>query len=79
MKRNVNERVTVRLTEHGMAVLDTYEARLNLPRAYRRHRVTDGNQWRGELWSLMELWGPTISHHSDVPFVDNVIEFADET
>ena len=71
---NANDRATVRLTEMGLRALDQYEAALGLPERHRRRSITEGNLWSGQLWSLMQEFGPSISMGLDSPFVDNRIE-----
>ena len=71
---NMNDRAAVRLTESGLRILDRYEAVLGLPEHHRRTSLTDGNLWRGELWRLMQEFGPGVEMGFDSPFVDNRIE-----
>lgn len=71
---NMNDRVTVRLTETGLRMLDEYEANLGLPERHRRMSVTDGNLWKGQLWALMQEFGPSISMGFDSPFLLNLLD-----
>jgi hypothetical protein len=72
---NLNQRATARLTETGLRILDEYEADLGLPERHRRASVSDGNLWSGQLWSLMQEFGPSISMGmGESAFVDNRID-----
>lgn len=72
---NLNQRASARLTETGLRVLDEFEAELGLPMRHRRMSVTDGNLWRGQLWSLMQDFGASISlGMHEGPFVDNRVD-----
>lgn len=71
---NLNDVVTARLSPAGLQILDDYEQELGLPLRYRRHEVTDGNLWRGPLWSFMQQFGPKIGMHEG-PVEANRITF----
>jgi len=71
---NMNQRVSVRLTEHGLRMLDEWEAELGLPERHRRINVTEGNLWRGELWALLQQFGERVTMGMNIPFVDNRVE-----
>lgn len=78
MKLNTNERVWVRLTEHGKDILRTREAGLRLPFRYRYAlRGWREDVWSGELWTLMALWGPHMYNGCAIPFVDNDLNFGE--
>jgi hypothetical protein len=73
---NMNDLVSVRLTDAGLTMLDKYETDLGVPYLHRRSSVTEANLWRGPLWSLMQEFGPNISMGmNDGPFVDNRIDW----
>jgi hypothetical protein len=64
---NVNDMVTVRLTEHGLKILrerDPVCARYNLT----------GSTLRAQLWTLMHVFGDQMTMAAPACFVDNRLE-----
>lgn len=72
---NMNDRVAVRLTAAGLIILDAFEETVGIPVRHRRLSVSDGNLWKGQLWELMQDFGPCVSLGMiDMPFVANRID-----
>jgi hypothetical protein len=70
---NLNDKVTVELTDAGLAWLDKVESGMNLPERYRRHRLRDGNVWSDTLWQLMQIWGERLTNGGENMFVGNTL------
>jgi hypothetical protein len=72
MKVNANEAVSVTLTMTGAAIYNDWMGQFphNI-----RERVQPGQTIKLPLWSLMQIFGPSIHMGMhQVPFVDNVMD-----
>ena len=77
MEFNVNDRATVRLTEHGKRILEEYHEPVRLsPKThayFRKQWETDGPV-EFAVWELMNIFGPVLYMGStQVPVVNNRI------
>lgn len=78
---NVNCGVSVTLTAYGLSVLRPHlEQRDIIVRASglepSRHAVLDTRTWEGQLWELMQIFGPAIRVGAQVPFERNEIRMS---
>lgn len=74
MKINVNEIVTVRLTEYGNQILKEHYDAMNLPEEYRNKGNLYGDH-EFHLWELMNIFGNRFRMGMcEVPFVQNSID-----
>jgi hypothetical protein len=75
---NLNEQVTVELTEFGKKVWRDHYTKLNLPAHWWELMAKDGQldlskPLRLSLWELMQIFGPSMSiGMHEVPFKENV-------
>lgn len=62
---NVNQMCNVTLTEKGVKVFEEYYMNLGIPcpRSYK-----PGDVHRGEMWSIMNIFGKSFYNGSTIPF-----------
>lgn len=77
MKTTLNDMCTVALSEAGAAHLNDINRNCNdmfyskSLIAYRaKTDYVKGDMYRAQLWSIMEIFGPTLGLGSDAPFVN---------
>ncbi len=74
---NINDNVTVILTDYGKQILDEYrtnlekEIKINLDSIY--HYEEDG-KFREQLWAIMNIFGSHLYCGSKQIFLDNQIQ-----
>lgn len=75
---NINCFARVRLTKAGADILNDklkeyseFMTEDMLHNLYGRDEFKEGDEFRDELWSIMSIFGPYITHGCDVPFIKN--------
>jgi hypothetical protein len=73
---NTNAEITAVLTGYGAEVFN--EANACIPAEYRPKTRRAGDEYKGTLWSAIQIFGPTLyMGNTHVPFKDNTFQITD--
>ena len=78
VKLNLNDRVTVTLTEAGRQTLSGYYDALKLPPQYRLPGIGVDGRFSTELWDLMQIFGVRIFMGGPQLFKENIVEMGED-
>lgn len=73
---NLNNYVTLKITERGLRVFREYHDRMGLdwePYAKMNGEAKRGATWRMQMWQVMQIFGPSIYLGCDPPFDTNIV------
>jgi len=66
---NINSYVSVKLTDHGRALLKKYHDELKLPKDIKLKPIAEVDGWsKWQLWELMSIFGPSVYLAAEMPF-----------